>query len=383
MLKLRPFQKAALEALHPNPTRPSHLLCIAPTGAGKSLIYEKAAARERRRTLLVTPLVALARQQFQTLQRLGIQTTLGVRGSSQGPPKSESGAWIVSPESLTFPTKEKILQIWKPNFMVVDECHCLWEWGETFRPAFSILPDLLRKHAISQSLWLTATLPFEARLSLREKLPKPLLEIGAFELPIRLRLTVKKISLQDRASYIFEWLKSQNGPGIVFVSTREATTRISRLMSALGRTVVTYHGGMSIEERKNVETLISQGIPDTVVATSAFGMGMNYQHLKFVILWQAPTSLLSLVQTIGRVGRNPDLDNHALVLWEPEDFRLLEWTVKHSKKRRDDMIQLFDFLVSPSCRRDFLKTYFDRSPLNFSNCSLCDNCLTKTTKLLT
>ncbi|MEO5970010.1 MAG: DEAD/DEAH box helicase [Bdellovibrionia bacterium] len=377
MLQLRPFQKAALEAIHPNPSHPSHLLCIAPTGAGKSLIYERLAAAGNRRTLLVTPLVALARQQFQTLQGRGIQTTLGVRGSSQGPPQSKSGAWIVSPESLTFPSKERALLLWKPNLLIVDECHCLWEWGEKFRPAFTILPDLLTKHEIAQSLWLTATLPFEARLSLRQKLPTPLLEMGGFELPRHLQLKIHRISLQDRASYVFEWLKQRNGPGIVFVSTREATIRIGRLMSALGRNVVIYHGGMSTEERKNIENLVAQGIPDTVVATSAFGMGMNYQHLKFVILWQAPTSLLSLVQTIGRVGRNPASDNHALVLWEPEDFRLLEWTVNHSKKRQDDLTKLFDFLATPLCRSAFLKTYFDRTPLTASSCSLCDNCLTK------
>src|SRR4051794_32978453 len=102
MFQLRPFQKAALAALHSNPATPSHLLCIAPTGAGKSLIYEKTAATENRRTLLVTPLVALARQQFQVLQKQGVHTTLGVRGASQGPPNSKSGAWIVSPESLKF-----------------------------------------------------------------------------------------------------------------------------------------------------------------------------------------------------------------------------------------------------------------------------------------
>lgn len=377
MFQLRPFQKAALEALYPDPSRASHLLCVAPTGAGKSLIYERAVTLGDRRTLLITPLVALARQQGRMLQAQGVRTTVGVRGASQLPPVGKSGVWILSPESLTFPMKERALDAWKPNFLVVDECHCVWEWGDTFRPAFSILPGLLQRHSIVQSLWLTATLPYEARESLRKSLPPPLVEIGGFELPSRLLLNVVRVPFQGRARHVFEWLKFRKGAGIVFVPTREATLRIARLITAWGRTVVTYHGGMATEERKNIEELISQGRCDVIVATSAFGMGMNYQYLSFVILWQAPTSLLSLVQTIGRVGRNPDSDSHALVLWEPEDFRLLEWTVNNSRRRQEDLERLFDFLATPFCRRKFLKTYFDRTLSSLLNCSFCDNCLTE------
>src|SRR5690349_16700484 len=127
MHQLRPFQKRALEALG-GPFCDSHVLCIAPTGSGKSLIYEKAASHPTRRTLLITPLVALARQQHQKLLKLGIPVHLGSGGQSQGPPFGKSGAWIISPEILSFPSKHQALQNWKPNLLVVDECHCLWEW---------------------------------------------------------------------------------------------------------------------------------------------------------------------------------------------------------------------------------------------------------------
>src|SRR3954465_8943690 len=106
---LRPFQKEALTSLSENPREVRHVLCISPTGSGKSLIYERAAAVRGRRTLLVTPLVALARQQFQKLQQMGLPVALGAGGAAQIPPSSESGIWIVSPEMLSFAPRRSFL----------------------------------------------------------------------------------------------------------------------------------------------------------------------------------------------------------------------------------------------------------------------------------
>lgn len=374
MLTLRPFQKQAMDAIETSPLKQKHIVCVAPTGSGKSLIYERAAALPHRKTLLITPLVALARQQHEKLIKSGISVSLGAGGHSQGPPSTKSGAWIISPEILDFPHRLLSLERWKPNLLVVDECHCLWEWGESFRPAFARIPELLKNYTIPQSLWLTATLPFDAREKLREILPPPVTEIGTFDLPKNLQLFIKRVSWKDRAEALVEWISHTQEAGIVFVSTREATLRISRLIESTGKKVLPYHGGMSLEERKNSEALVSHKIPDVIVSTSAFGMGMDYPHLSYVILWQAPTSLLSLVQTIGRVGRNQNKIGKALVFWENEDFRLLEWTVKNSSKRREELSELMKFLHSSECRLAGLKRYFDRSGYSHS-CGSCDICL--------
>ena len=134
MFTLRPFQKQAIEALKSN-SPSAHVICVAPTGSGKSLIYEEVAAMANRKTLLVTPLVALARQQFKKMKERGISVTMAAGGSVEGPPVNKTGAWIVSPESLQSPRRQAALASWQPNFLVLDECHCLWEWGERFRPA--------------------------------------------------------------------------------------------------------------------------------------------------------------------------------------------------------------------------------------------------------
>ncbi len=374
MFTLRPFQAAALQAMNHSPFQGNHVLCVAPTGSGKSLIYEQAASLDGRRTLLITPLVALARQQFKKLKTLGIPVSLGAGGVSENPPNTKTGAWIISPEMLNFPSRHNALTRWKPNLLVVDECHCLWEWGESFRPSFTLIPELLQKYSILQSLWLTATLPFEARSQIRQLLPQPLIEIGHFELPKQLLLYVQQVGWENRAQTLLSWVLRQKGAGIIFVPTREATLRVSRLIEATGKKVLIYHGGMSREERKNAESLVSQNIHSVIVATSAFGMGMDYPHLTYVVLWQAPTSLLSLVQTIGRVGRNIQKKAHALVLWDHDDFRLLEWTVQHSPKRRQELADLFIFFKSNTCRTFALKRYFDRIT-HCGTCGQCDICL--------
>ena len=253
MLKLRPFQKKSLSLLE----KPAHLVCVAPTGSGKSLIYEKLSSKAGTRTLLVSPLIALARQQKQRLENAGVPVALATGGENSKPPMGRSGVWIVSPESIQSSFRRNILNHWKPDFLVVDECHCLWDWGEKFRPAFSQLPALIAQNNISRSLWLSATIPPQARALLRLNLPHPYYEVGDFDLPTNLRLVVSKTSWSHRLSTLLRWIQSQKGPGIVFAPTRESTHRLANILSTTYQTAV-YHAGMSREERLLIEKSIDE-----------------------------------------------------------------------------------------------------------------------------
>jgi ATP-dependent DNA helicase RecQ len=364
MLKLRPFQIQALDALADTP---SHLLCVAPTGSGKSLIYERMAARPGMRTLLVTPLIALARQQLERFQSSGIAVTSATgRMSSPGDPPERSGAWIVSPESLLSRARQRRLERWSPDFLVVDECHCLWEWGNHFRPAFDLLPDLLRSYGIPRSLWLTATLPGPARKSLRRAFRErdlSLREMGTFSVPAELTLVARRVPWPSRASALIaqvgEWRKI--GSGIVFAQSREACERVARLLGAADFPALVYHAGLSREERRNIEAAVRDQAPgsEIVVATSAFGMGMDHAHLRWVLLWQAPPSLLALAQSIGRAGRAPGRPAYATVFWDQEDFRLIDWMAQGSEQRKSDLRAVAGFLRGEECRREALERYFN------------------------
>ncbi|MCM2323609.1 MAG: DEAD/DEAH box helicase [Oligoflexia bacterium] len=378
---LRPFQREALTALE----NPCHAICVAPTGSGKSLIFETLARRRETRLLLVSPLIALARQQAARLRALGVRTSLGTGDPRDQPPDSDTGVWIVSPESLQNPFSLSVLSRWKPGILVVDECHCFWDWGEEFRPAFSVLPDLLqRTRSIERSLWLTATLPPDARQELRSRLPSPRIELGGFALPPGLALHFPRVPWVHRADALLSLFEGGaeaplRGPGILFGSTRESTVRLARAVEKAGRRPLVYHAGLSSEERRAAERLIADARADVVVATSAFGMGMDHPHLRWVLLWQAPASPLALAQALGRAGRGPDARALTVAFWDDEDFRLQEWAAGASPRRRGELWALFQIFHESGCRAVTLGRYFNGSDApdrveDRLRCRRCDAC---------
>ncbi len=171
-----------------------------------------------------------------------------------------------------------------------------------------------------------------------------------------------------------KWLRTQEGAGVVFVLTREESVKVARLLAASGRKAVPYHAGLSREERCGVELGVANPEVDAVVATSAFGMGMNYPHLKWVALWQITPSLLSLAQTVGRVSRGRDARGRALVFWDDDDFKLLEWTLAGSQRRKSELFQVFQFLRSKGCRGEELRRYFNPESSRTGFCGQCDFC---------
>jgi ATP-dependent DNA helicase RecQ len=365
---LRPFQAQALEALAG--PGPRHVICVAPTGAGKSLIYERVAAEPGRRTLLITPLIALARQQEARLQAQGVRTFRHAREAGRG-----AGTWITSPEALLLPAGQRALRDWRPDFWVIDECHCLWEWGEGFRPAFSRVASLLILHRPRRSLWLTATLSPVSReklvTGLRELGHEPA-QLGEFGLPPRLRLEARRIAPAARLEALVAAVASARGAGLVFANTRETCERLARVLSNSRRSVAYYHAGLSREERVAIESRLRAGELDCVVATSAFGMGIDVARLRWVAMWQPPPSLLALAQAVGRAGRDAEVEARALVLWDDADFAALERRADEAPGRAHDLRELREFLLSTDCRARELARRF-RASIN-DRCGKCDRC---------
>lgn len=365
-MELRPFQAQALAKLQEE----VHLVCLSPTGSGKSLIYERAAQMKGARTLLITPLIALARQQFQCLLRLGLKVRLGVGPKGQLPDAS-SEVWIVSPERIKMHS-QKAFKNWTPNFLVVDECHCFWEWGEEFRPAFDEIPKLIHQLKIPKSLWLTATLPHHARIELIQRLPTNTIVQGRFSLPKKLHLQLKKAPWVERISLCRDWIKDR-GPGVLFVQTRKMADRLGEYLRNACFSARSYHAGMSHEEKQIIENDLRSGKIQILVSTSAFGMGMDQKNLLWAVLWQSPPSLLSLAQSIGRVGRSNKMGN-ALIFWSDIDFQMVEWTLGASERKRKDLFETFQFFQRQECRRMSLERYFEKVPDKTVKCKACDYC---------
>jgi ATP-dependent DNA helicase RecQ len=283
---------------------------------------------------------------------------------------------ILSPEHLSNQKTQDELKRWRPEFLVVDECHCLWDWGEKFRPAFQLVPNLIKDFKIKRSLWLTATLPQAARRDLKKILGSSVVELGRFQLPEKVHLKIIRVPWPDRLQALFRWIEFHPEPGIIFAGTREVSRRIQNALKHQFSPVYSYHAGMSSEERLLIEKLIRKEGMGIVVATSAFGMGMDYGHLKWAILWQAPYSLLSLAQMVGRIGRGAGLlqKDPAIIFWDDDDLRLLEWSCT-SPRRKNELLLLANYLRSKKCRRMDLENYFENESDSSNECGSCDRCV--------
>jgi ATP-dependent DNA helicase RecQ len=355
---LKPFQQEALDSL----LRFDHTLLIAPTGSGKSLVFQQFMAKERPKTraVFISPLNALARQQAERFRAFGVSASVGCGRGGLGPP-SGPGVWILNPERLSGRFLSALRE-WGPDLLIVDEAHCIWEWGESFRPAFRKVPELLAGGSIRKSFWCTATLPGPAVRELRERLGPALRALGSFGLPGTLQLSVVRSPLFERLDLLQRLLAEHaNESGMIFVNTRASAERVQRILRFFGVPSLFYHAGMSVEERLGLESILSRKKPDDpplwIVATSAFGMGMDYAWLRVCILFEPSLSLLSLAQALGRVGRG-GLSSRAHVLWHEDDFLRQGWFAGSCPRNRSRLLEVKQWLESPGDPRFRLEKYF-------------------------
>jgi ATP-dependent DNA helicase RecQ len=305
-VKLRDFQIQALETLK----NPHHLLCIAPTGSGKSRIFDEHLLRSSDRALLITPLKALERQHASRLEQLGI--SVSDRTDAPG-----TQVTLMNPERLALLASTGRQSRW--NFLIVDECHTIWEWGRAFRPDFDLVPDWIKPLGIQRSLWLSATLHAPSLQAIYARLPHPKSLQGAFTLPSTLDLRVIPLNFFERGVALQLWLERHPEPGLIYVNSRRLAERLAHQLTQKGYPSRAYHAGLALEEKLALERALASGAVVRLVCTSAFGMGMDVPQLAWVVLYQAPRTLLALAQAIGRVARN-GREGCALVFWSDEDF---------------------------------------------------------------
>lgn len=276
---------------------------------------------------MISPLISLAEQQTERLLNHGIPTVLGAGPKGEIPSLPFLGAWVVSPEKLFESSYARsFLNQWQPDLVVIDECHCVFEWGPSFRPAYSKIPSLI--NSMKKSLWLTATL-FDAEIKrLNGLLGGNLKILGKFEIPSSLDIKTLKLAPDEKSHFLNRWLNTTKEPGIIFTPTRSLSERLSILVKELsGRNTVFYHAGLSSEEKSNILRFLKTHPHSIITATSAFGMGMDFPWLRWAILWQPLYSMLSCIQAIGRVGRSGQ-EGRAFLLWNESDFYFLERFLK-------------------------------------------------------
>ena len=363
------------------------MLAIMPTGAGKSLCFQLPALLRDGVTIVISPLIALMRDQVRALLAVGVNAGALTSGNTQEETdlvwdsieRGELKILYVTPERLAAGSALGMLRRIGVTMIAVDEAHCVSQWGHDFRPDYLRIGDL-RKNLGVPLVAFTATADAETREEIVKKLfdgTTPSSFLHGFDRPnLHLAFSAK----DNPRKQILKFAKDRKGQsGIVYCGTRAKTETLSKALSEAGHLTCHYHGGMDAEDRRFVEARFQSEDGLIVVATIAFGMGVDKPDIRWVAHADLPKSIEAYYQEIGRSGRD-GVPAETLTLFGADDIRLRRSQIDESLAPEDRKIAdhvrlnaLLGLAEARICRRVTLLNYFGDSAVECNNCDLCDN----------
>jgi ATP-dependent DNA helicase RecQ len=361
-------------------------LAVMPTGGGKSLCYQIPSLLFDGLTVVVSPLISLMKDQVEQLRAFGVPALF--LNSSLAPheyqenmeyvKRGEVKLLYLAPETLLTPRILSLLTSVKVDLLTIDEAHCISEWGHDFRPEYRQLVEVRKRFPDAVCLALTATATARVRQDIRSTLKFATTNefIASFN---RENLYIEVARKHDPAGQSIQMLERyKDQSGIIYCFSRKQVDELAAYLASKGHSVRPYHAGLEdSERRRNQEAFIRDDV-QIIVATIAFGMGINKPNVRFVIHFDLPKSVESYYQEIGRAGRD-GLPAHCLLLYSYSDVAKLNYFIdqKGGNEKRV-AIQHLDAIVSyaedeTTCRRKPLLNYFGEST-SADTCSNCDNC---------
>ncbi|MTD30083.1 ATP-dependent DNA helicase RecQ [Planomicrobium sp. YIM 101495] len=324
----RPGQREVIEGVLDG----KDVIALLPTGMGKSLCYQFPARFLPGSVLIISPLLSLMQDQVAQLKKLGEKSVVAINSFLKQGAREE--VWrtlgtyryiFISPEMLAQPFVRQQLARIQISLLVMDEAHCISQWGFDFRPDYLRIGDMLPHLGNPQVLALTATATKKVVADIRKYLHIP--EAFLYEHPIdrkNIVYDIKKFdSHKDKTDWLLHYTDRYRGPGIVYAGTRKKAEELAALMIEKGESAAFYHGGMEQQDRIFVQQQFQNGELEWVCSTNAFGMGVHIPDIRHVIHYQLPTSIEGYVQEVGRAGRdgNPSL---ATLMYAEGDEALME-----------------------------------------------------------
>ena len=360
------------------------VLAVMPTGSGKSLCYQLPALLRDGLTVVVSPLIALMRNQVAQLRGYGIPAASlnsandvdGNRAVLDDIDRGSLRLLYVAPERLTKPDTLARLKRAGVSLLAVDEAHCISQWGHDFRPEYMGLAAV-REALGAQTVAFTATADAVTRADIVARLfsQPPAMFVHGFDRP-NLRLTIRPKSGSRRD--LLDFVDARRGhSGIIYCSSRKKTEELAQLLEGKGFSALAYHAGMESAARSRHQDTFLQEDGVVMVATVAFGMGIDKPDVRFVCHADMPSNIESYYQEIGRAGRD-GLPADTLTLFGAADIRLRRLQIEDStasdeQKRADRqrLNALVSLCESPRCRRQTLLAYFGEQAEPCGNCDIC------------